>query len=265
MSRFRPFGLVVLSGLAVLASRCSDAPKAPPAHDAARGRALVQSMSRLLAAAPSFSVTTREVRDRTKADGARVHTDTTRDIVIRRPDRFYFTATGDRHNEAWYDGHGLTLVMHDQKVYGQAHLPETLDRAIDAILERYGVALPVGDFLYSDPGRALLTETMTGGWIGNETAGGVATDQVRFQDATASWKLWLQPDRLPAKFVVDFADPKGPDHVEVTFTKWNLTPQIPGDRFDPTVPAGYEGIAIIQRSAILLNMAKEGSQDTSKP
>ena len=76
--------------------------------------------------------------------------------------------TGDRQNETWYDGVGLTLVLHKDKVFGQARMPETLDKTLDAMHERYGVSTPLSDFIYSSPAKALITDTTTGGWVGRE-------------------------------------------------------------------------------------------------
>jgi hypothetical protein len=36
-------------------------------------------------------------------------------------------------NRIWYDGVGLTVVMHDNKVFAQARMPETLDKTLDAM------------------------------------------------------------------------------------------------------------------------------------
>ena len=54
-----------------------------------------------------------------------------------------------------------------------------------------------------------------------------------------------------------FTDDKRLRRVELVFSDWNLSPQIADDRFSPTVPADYEGIAMLQRARILKNMPKE--------
>jgi hypothetical protein len=95
-----------------------------------------------------------------------------RETTVRRPDRLHSRVSGDRQNELWYDGRRFTLALHDQKVFGQARAPETLDRALDAIEERYGVSAPFADYAYSAPAKALLTSTTTGGWVGREAVDG---------------------------------------------------------------------------------------------
>jgi hypothetical protein len=93
-------------------------------------------MSAKLAAAPSFSVITSEVRDEIQSSGASEQVTLTRATVVRRPDRIYSAVTGGRHNEVWYDGVGLTLVLHNEKVFAQSRAPEAIDKTLDAIYER---------------------------------------------------------------------------------------------------------------------------------
>ena len=122
----------------------------------------------------------------------------------------YFKTSGDLENEGFYDGVGLTFVIHKDKLYGQARMPETLDRALDAINERYDVRLPVADFLYSSPAKALLTDTTTGGWVGQESLGGKSCDHLAFKDQGVSWELWVAAtgDPLPVRGTATFPQGK---------------------------------------------------------
>jgi hypothetical protein len=139
-------------------------------------------MSDALGAAQAFSVTAHETRDQAGPNGQVKQVSVVRESVVRRPDRFYFKSSGDVDNEGWYDGKGLTLVAHKEKVYAQARMPETLDRTLDAISERYGIPLPQADFLYSKPAHTLLSETVKGGLVGREDVDGQSCDHVAFQD-----------------------------------------------------------------------------------
>jgi hypothetical protein len=238
--------VVALTLLAGTAWSCSSDP-------ASRGREIVERMSTTLGSAKALSVATREVRDRVKADGSIQQVTMSRETVVRRPDRLYTRATGDVNTEVWYDGIGLTVVLHKEKVFAQARLPETLDRALDAIHERYHVPMPVAGFLYSAPGKALLADTTTGAWVGRETVEGVSTDHVLFKDKGVEWEAWIAAagNPLPVKAILRFPDSKRLRRAELTFSNWNLAPDIPADRFNPKVGEDYEGIAMIQRAAIL--------------
>ena len=50
-------------------------------------------------------------------------------------------------------------------------MPETIDRTLDALAERYDMPLPLGDLFYSSPEKALLSDTTTGGYAGTENVG----------------------------------------------------------------------------------------------
>jgi len=213
-------------------------------------------MSARLGGSQSFSVTTSEVRDQVKRSGQAQKVNLTRATVVRRPDRLYTKTDGDLQNESWYDGIGLTIVLHKDKVFGQARMPETLDKTLDAMGERYGVATPLGDYIYTSPAKALLTDTTTGGWVGRETVDGKPVDHVSFKDTGVNWDLWVAAsgEPLPVKAVVEFTDARRLRKVELAFTDWNLAPQIASDRFTPSVPKDYEGIAMVQRARVLRNV-----------
>jgi hypothetical protein len=224
----------------------------------ARGREIVDRMSGKLASAGAFSVTTQEVRTEVGPSGQPREVRLTRETVVRRPDRLYSRVSGDRHNEVWYDGIGLTLVMHGDKVYAQARAPETLDRTLDVLHERYGVSMPLADYAYSSPSKALLSSSTTGGWVGRETVDGRSADHLSFKDRGVEWDVWIPAsgDPLPIRMTAEFTGNDRLRRIALTFTGWNLAPPIDANRFTPIVPAGYEGIALLQRARVLRNIPK---------
>jgi hypothetical protein len=173
----RSISLLSLLAFALSGSACSGRNSSGAGGDSlARGKQVVQRMSDALAAAPAFTVTTHETLDAVQGGGNVVHLTLDHQITLRRPDRLFVQTTGDHRNEAWYDGTGVTIVSHEDKVFGQARMPETIDRTIDALHERYGFYVPGSDMYYSNPAHALLTDTTTGGWVGVETIDGQACD-----------------------------------------------------------------------------------------
>jgi hypothetical protein len=253
-------------GVTMLSTACGGAEPSTDAERLARGREIVERMSATLAAAQSLSVSFEEKRQITLPSGKPQQLSLTREVIVRRPDRLYARTTGDHDIEAFYDGVGLTLVMHKEKAFGQARLPETLDRALDAISERYGVQLPVGDFLYSSPTKALVSDTMKGGWVKRESLNGAEHDHLSFTDAGVKWDVWIASDerrRLPGRLVLELPEGKRLRQVDITFRDWNLSPQIQANRFDPSVPPDYEGIAIVQRAAVLRNAKDTPETDKS--
>ena len=244
---------------------CSSREPTTDAERLARGREQVKQMSVQLAAAPAISVTTSEVRDVVRLSGKKEQSSLTAVYTIRRPDRFYSKVTGGRGLESWYNGKTLTIAAHPQKVFAQARMPETIDRALDALAERYDMAMPMGDLFYGSPEHALLSDTTKGGYAGTEKVGDTLCAHLVFQDVGVDWEIWLpaKGDPLPRRFKVVQTKRSGQPVIDVTFTKWDLAPQ-PGDEtFVPKVPADYEGIALLQRAAAVKQAAASAPAGSS--
>ena len=136
-------------------------------------------------------------------------------------------------------------------------MPETIDRTLDALAERYDMALPMADLFYASAEKALLSDTATGGYAGTERVGDTPCVHLAFKDVGVDWELWLpaQGEPLPKRFKVVQKRRTGQPVVDVTFTAWDLAPQITDATFVPKVPAEYEGIAVVQRAAAIKNTA----------
>ena len=230
---------------------CADREPATEAERLARGRELVGQMSARLAQAKQVSVTTTETRDVVRASGAKETVPGIGVYTIQRPNRFHARRTGGRGLESWYNGKTVTIVSHPEKVFAQAPMPETIDRTLDALAERYDMALPMGDLLYSSAEQALLAATTTGGYAGIENVGETPCVHLAFKDVGVEWDLWLPVDGepLPKRFKVVQTKRTAQPVIDLTFTAWDLAPQITDTTFTPKVPADYEGIAVVQRAA----------------
>jgi hypothetical protein len=256
--------LAAVAGLAIVALvACGPREPRTDAERLARGRELVQEMSTRLAAATQVSVTTTEVRDVVRLSGKKEQVSQTGVYTVRRPDRVYSKMTGGRGLETWYNGKTLTIAAHPEKVFAQAPMPETIDRSLDVLAERYDMALPMGDLFYSSAAKALLSDTTTGGYAGRENVGDTPCYHLAFLDTGVDWEIWLpiEGDPLPRRFKVLQKGRTGQPMVDVTFTEWNFAPQITDATFVPKVPADYEGIAVIQRAAAV----KKAAQPTTPP
>ncbi len=232
---------------------CGSQEPSTDAERLARGRDLVQRMSDRLTVAPAISVTTSEVRDVVRFSGTKEAQSLTAVYTMRRPDRFHARITGGKGLEAWYNGRSITIAAHPDKVFAQAPMPETVDRTLDALAERYDLPLPMGDLFYTSPAKALLSDKTTGGYAGTETVGGTACAHLAFQDTGVDWELWLplEGDPLPKRFKVVQKRRTGQPVVDVTFDKWDMSPSLPDETFKPKLPADYEGIALLQRAAAI--------------
>jgi hypothetical protein len=248
-----------LLGCAVIGlTACGPRDPATDAERLARGRELVAQMSTRLAAATAVTVSTTEMRDVVRASGAKETVPVTGQYTVRRPDRFHAKLTGGRGLETWYDGARVTVAVERDKVFAQAEMPETIDRTLDALAERYDLGLPLSDIFYSSAEKALLAPTTTGGYVGVENVGDTPCYHLAFADVGADWEVWLpvEGEPLPKRFKVLQKRRTGKPLADVTFAAWNLAAPVTDATFVPKVPADYEGIAILQRAAAVKHLAK---------
>lgn len=241
-----------------------------PSTDAerlARGRELVQQMSARLAAAPAIRVTTSETRERVSVSGAKTPVSLTGVYTMQRPNRFHTKMAGGRGLESWYNGKTLTIAVHQDKVFAQAPMPDTIDRTLDALAERYDMALPLGDLFYGAAEKALLSDTTKGGYVATEAVGGTPCAHLAFQDIGVDWEIWLPAngDPLPKRFKFVNKTRSGKPEGDVTFTAWDLAPSVADGTFTPKVPAEYEGIAVLQRAAAIKKHAESMDAAGSAP
>jgi hypothetical protein len=257
-----------LAGLATIGIvACGPREPTTDAERLARGRELVQQMSARLAAATELSATTSEVRDVVRRSGEKDRVSLTGVYSLRRPDRFHTKLAGGKGIESWYDGKMLTVAVQQDKVFAQAPMPETVDRTLDALAERYDMALPLADLFYSSAEKALLSDTTTGGYAGTENVGETPCHHLAFRDTGVEWELWLpvRGDPLPKRLKTVDQKRKGQPVTDVTFTAWNLAPQTSDDAFKPNVPSDYEGIAILQRAAAVKAANAKPSPEPAAP
>jgi hypothetical protein len=84
---------------------------------------------------------------------------------------------------------------------------------------------------------------------------------VKYSDRDVNWEMWIPTagDPLPSRIVVDSKDRQTTTRLEVVFRDWNLSPTIADEQFVPRVPSDYEGIAMIQRAAVLRHIPEDGA------
>lgn len=267
-SRKTMFSRSVLAGLAAISlTACGPHEPGTDAERLARGRELVEQMSVRLAAATAVSATTTEVRDVVRVSGSKESMAQTGVYTVHRPNRFYARMSGGSGLETWYNGKTLTIAAHPDKVFAQAPMPETIDRTLDAIAERYDMALPMGDLFYTSAAKALLSDAATGGYVGKEHVGSTPAVHLAFKDVGVDWDLWLpvQGDPVPLRLRVVQKSRNGQPAVDTTFTSWDFAPTITDATFVPKVPAEYEGIALLQRAAAVKSTATTPPAESGAP
>ncbi len=215
---------------------------------AAKGNAILKTMSEKLASAQVFSFRTIEFHDGVKRNGAKLQIHVTREVLVRRPNGFWTKYAGDRDWEIWYDGKLLTGISAAKKVYIQHEMPPTLDQAIDMLAERLNLDLPMSDVLYSSPYDAFVDAGTKGGLIGKEKIDGSSCHVLIYSSTAVDWQLWVDENTsLPCRLEMTYKKETGKPFYRITFSNWNLSQHLKQEAFAFQIPEGYTRIPILER------------------
>lgn len=146
--------------------------------------------------------------------------------------------------EFYYDGDSFTLYGKSNNVYATAKAPPTLDEAIDAARQEFGIEAPGADLLYADP-YAILTEDVVSGFdVGTGTVDGVLCHHLAFRGNEVDWQIWIEdgPKPLPRRFTITSKNIEGSPEFVVELSDWDTDPDFTDEVFEFTVPSGARKI-----------------------
>jgi hypothetical protein len=238
------FGMLLLAcavGWPFLASAQETGGTARPRLIEPRADEVLRAMSERLAGLERFAFEAEETFDEIPDGEPRIQLSNVRRAAVERPNRLAADADGDTMNRAaWLDGKTATVLDKAHNVYGQVAVPPTIDAALDALAEQYGIEPPLEDFVFSDP-YAILTEAVRyGRYLGLHHAGGVMCHHLVFVQDTIEWQIWIDAgeDPLPRKFVITYVRDPGEPQYSAVLRKWNLDPVFPEGLFTFEAPPG---------------------------
>src|SRR5258708_11710498 len=141
-----------------------------------RADELLKRMGDYLGHAKFFSVSAEVWQDIRLSSGQRIQAGRTVDLQVRRPNHLRAEVHSPRRNrELVYDGNAVTLLNRIQNFYGTVHASGSLDEAMDVASKRFGIAMPLEDFIRSDPRQDPTQNTTSCGDIGAVSAMCVST------------------------------------------------------------------------------------------
>jgi hypothetical protein len=240
---------LVLGGL--LAAACSPQPAVrTDAERLAEGKAILQRALTRVAAAQTVTFEVAQEITRDGDGGARKVQKVANVVHLRRPDRLHLSAKGDLERDFWYDGATATIALHKERVFGQAPMPPTADEALDAIMSRYDVPVPLGDLLFTDAPKTLVDAAVAGGLVGMVDLQGVQVAHLSFTTGDTTWQLWVRDGAEPLimQAHLEYAARKGKPTHHMVFSNWKFGDAIADDMFVATFADDYEGIAMLQRA-----------------
>jgi hypothetical protein len=228
-----------------------------------RGEDLLKATSTKIAGAQALSFSVDETTERVPPGGEKRLTHIVRRVTLRRRDRLWFRATGDRDVEGFYDGARVTLLFHGEKAFGIVPTPPTLDDTIHVLSERDDIPLTIGDLITTNPHQSTISTQTTGGWQDEEDVGGVRSARLEWHHPNVDWSIWIpvSGDPLPTKLFVNYKTRRR--LVTALFKDWDLNPAVADGTFQSRVPDDDEGIPVIQRAAAVPD--EPGAAQSSTP
>ena len=117
-------------------------------------------------------------------------------VELERPDKLRVDVNGDTRHRSTYINHGtFTMLDHSFGYYGQLKVPETIDGALDYIINRYGINAPLTALLYSDMSkRAHFTSSKNFGVV---DVAGTECNYIAFKNANREVHVWVSTGDKP--------------------------------------------------------------------
>jgi len=194
----------------------------------------LQKMSAYLTSLSTARITNQASLDLVSDDGQRVQLDGVVTYSLRKPDGFVIdVATDFKKRRFIYDGKRFTIYAPELGYYASAPAPATTRETLDAIYNKYGIALPLEDlFRWTDPKSVRGGDVQRAMDMGMVTLDGVRTEHYAFRQADVDWEIWIQQgdQPLPRKVViVDRTDPALPAYT--ARLTWEVNPTFAPDTF----------------------------------
>lgn len=206
---------------------------------------MLRQMSDYLRSLQSFSVHVDAVVEGITPSGERLDTDRSGDVWVERPNKLRINMISAKHNvQMYYDGTTFTIYSPKQNYYGTWNAPGTIDEMVVVARKKYGLIVPGGDLLATDPYSKLIANIKSSTYVGDMPIRGVMTHQLAFRQPDIDWQIWIEADDTPVPIRIVITDKRTSDHPQnmASYSDWNMSPAIDSSTFTFTPPAGAQKI-----------------------
>jgi hypothetical protein len=223
--------LVLASGLCM----AQEPPKIDPRADQ-----VLKAMSNVLGSAKQLSVHNDATSDERITTGELVEMSASIDLVVRRPDAIHAVVAGDLRPMRYWIGSGRVTVLDESRwTYATASVARDLDVAIDQMWDRYGIKIPLVDFVSNNPYQDLTRDVEAGYYAGMHSVDGVSCHHLVFSQEDIDWQIWIEDGLLPLprKLTIRYKTEPGAPRYTAMLSEWDLSPDL-GDALFEFVPPG---------------------------
>lgn len=193
----------------------------------------------------SFTVDMDVTYDDVLDSGAKIQYSAYQNIWVQKPDRLRSDYTGDeRVTRFFYDGKTFTLEDRQRDLYVTKPAPNTLDKALDQVEQRYGITIPMSNLAANDPCADLKADVTQIIFIGNDMVNREPMYHLLLIGSDRDYQIWVTQDTPPVlrKAIITYKTLPGSPQYTAILSDWNFNPSMPADTF--TFQPGSESIGI---------------------
>ncbi len=171
-------------------------------------------------------------------------------LKIKRPDRLYSYRKGMlRNQEIFYDGKTITLYSRGVNLWASSPAPGNLTETLNFAVSELGLNAPGGDLFTADVYDAMMTDILSGVYIGKTVVNGVPCHHLAYRGAEVDWQIWIQEGEtpLPRKYVITSKWTTASPEYSITIRMFDSAGDISDDEFHFTPPEGSARIEFASR------------------
>jgi hypothetical protein len=213
--------------------------------------AVLKRMADYIGGLSQFTASTRNTLEVVTLEGEKLQFDAAAEVAVQRPNRLRAVRNGDQQAQTlYYDGATLTLVDRSGGKERHASLPApaTIEGALDLARAQFDLEAPFGDLLYRDAYAILMSDVVSGRYIGTTLVDGVRCHHLAFRGTQTDWQLWVadgaQP--YPRKMVITSKWMTGAPQFTMVAGDWNAQARLGADGFTYKPGKGAERIGFVR-------------------
>lgn len=219
--------------------------------------ALLRRMSDYIASMEVFSLEAEVSQEEMFDSGQKVMFIKQAQAAVKRPDKLRIARQGMVvDQEMFFDGKKLTLFGKRVGLYAAVPAGPTIEAVMDFALARDGLGLdlPAADLLSGNAYSILMSDVLSGQYVGATIIDGVLCHQLAFRGGDTDWQIWIDDGArpLPRKYVITSRWITGAPQYTLDFKQWHLNPALTDSTFQFTPPEGaaeIEFLAVIDAPA----------------
>jgi hypothetical protein len=186
-------------------------------------------MSQFLRSAKSLGFTAEVTYDVLLGDGQKIEYSSQIEAAWRPGKQLRVEVEGDEiANRIYIDRGKVTFVDDLAGIYATEQVPGDLDAAIDDVLDRLEINVPLANLFYADPYTTLIETAHWGRQVGLHEVRGVECIHLAFVADGLDWQIWIDAGEqpLPRKLVIDYRDQPGSPSYSAILTSWQMNPKL---------------------------------------